>query len=81
MASYAPMIKTAPCDMFLMRADLLRGQVGGGWALESIVFWTLSNGIEPIGECHLEPKKLINHRCIGGFFIQEPTNDFKGAQA
>jgi hypothetical protein len=28
------MIYTAPCVMFLMRADPLRGQVGGGWALE-----------------------------------------------
>jgi hypothetical protein len=33
-AIYAPMIYTAPCVMFLMRADPLRGQVGGGWALE-----------------------------------------------
>ncbi len=31
---YAPMIYTAPCIMFLMHADTLRGQVGGGWALE-----------------------------------------------
>jgi hypothetical protein len=29
---YTPMIYTAPCFMFLMRADTLRGQVGGGWA-------------------------------------------------
>jgi hypothetical protein len=28
------MINTAPYVMFLMRADPLRGQVGGGWALE-----------------------------------------------
>jgi hypothetical protein len=33
-AIYAPMIHTAPSVMFLMRADPLRGQVGGGWALE-----------------------------------------------
>ena len=31
---YAPMIYTAPCIMFLMRAYPLRGKVGGGWALE-----------------------------------------------
>jgi hypothetical protein len=31
---YAPMIYTALCIMFLMRADTLRGDVGGGWALE-----------------------------------------------
>ncbi len=31
---YAPMIYTAPRVVYLMRADTLRGQVGGGWALE-----------------------------------------------
>ncbi len=31
---YAPMIYTAPCVMFFMRADTLRGQVEGDWALE-----------------------------------------------
>jgi hypothetical protein len=31
---YAPMIYTAPYIMFWMRAYPLRGQVGGGWALE-----------------------------------------------
>jgi hypothetical protein len=31
---YAPMIHTAQCIMFWMRAYPLRGQVGGGWALE-----------------------------------------------
>jgi hypothetical protein len=30
----APMIYTTPCIMFWMRAYPLRGQVGGGWALE-----------------------------------------------
>jgi hypothetical protein len=29
LAIYAPMIYTAPCVMFWMRADPLRGQVGG----------------------------------------------------
>jgi hypothetical protein len=41
LAIYAPMIYTAPCVMFLMRADPLRGQVGGGWALEIENFWAL----------------------------------------
>jgi hypothetical protein len=31
---YAPMIYTAPCIMFWMRAYPLLGQVEGGWALE-----------------------------------------------
>jgi hypothetical protein len=30
----APMIYTAPCIMFWMRAYPLRGEVGGGWALK-----------------------------------------------
>jgi hypothetical protein len=34
LANYAPMIYTAPCVMFLKRADPFRDQVGGGWALE-----------------------------------------------
>ncbi len=33
-AIYAPMIYTAPCVMLLMQPAYLRGQVGGGWALE-----------------------------------------------
>jgi hypothetical protein len=31
---YAPLIYTALCIMFWMRAYPLRGEVGGGWALE-----------------------------------------------
>ncbi len=34
LAIYAPMIYTAPCVMFLMRADTLRGQIGKGLGLE-----------------------------------------------
>jgi hypothetical protein len=30
---------TAPCVMLLMRANPLRGQVGGGWALEIETFF------------------------------------------
>jgi hypothetical protein len=33
-AIYATLIYTAPYVMFLICADQLRGQVGGGWALE-----------------------------------------------
>ncbi len=33
-AIYTPMIYTAPCILFWMRAYPSRGQVGGGWALE-----------------------------------------------
>ena len=38
---YVPMIYTAPCVMFLMRADSFCVQVGGGWALEIESFWAL----------------------------------------
>jgi hypothetical protein len=34
LAIYAPMIYTALCIMFWVRAYPLRGQLGGGWALE-----------------------------------------------
>jgi hypothetical protein len=33
-AFYGPMIYTVPYVMLLMRANPLRGQVGGGWALD-----------------------------------------------
>ncbi len=36
---YAPMIYTAPCIMLWMRAYPLRGEVGGGWALEFSSFF------------------------------------------
>jgi hypothetical protein len=32
------MIYTAPCVMVFRRADPLRGQLGGGWALEIEIF-------------------------------------------
>ncbi len=38
---YAPMIFTAPCIMFWMRAYTLCGEVGGDWAWNSQVFWAL----------------------------------------
>ncbi len=41
---YAPMIYTAPCKMFWMRAYPLLGKVGGGWALEFESFLFLSFG-------------------------------------
>jgi hypothetical protein len=59
---YAPMIYTAPCIMFWMRAYRLLGEVGGGWALQFECFWALLIGIEPIGESHSGPKKLEVYR-------------------
>jgi len=53
LAVYAPVIYTAPCIMFWMRAYPLRGQAGGAWALEiESFFWALWNGNESTGECH-----------------------------
>ncbi len=50
--------------MFWIRAYPLRGQVGGGWALEIESFWPLWNGIKPIGECHFElEKREISRAC------------------
>jgi hypothetical protein len=45
--------------MFWMCAYPLWGQVGGGWALEFSSFLGPVNGIEPIGKCHLGPKKKL----------------------
>ncbi len=58
---YAPMIYTAPCVMFLMRADALRGEVWGWLALEISSFVgpvKLSELHEPIGEFNLGPKNF-----------------------
>jgi hypothetical protein len=67
--TYAPMIYTALCVMFLMRADSLCGEVGGGggggWRWKSRVLWAPEKLHEPIGECNLGPK---NHRCINSYF-------------
>jgi hypothetical protein len=51
---YAPMIYTALCIMFWMRAYPLLGQVGGGWALEFESFlgpvkWRRANRRVPFG--------------------------------
>jgi hypothetical protein len=35
---YAPVIYTRPCIMFWRRGYTLRGEVGGGWALEFLSF-------------------------------------------
>jgi hypothetical protein len=35
---YAPVIYTRPCIMFWRRGYTLRGEVGGGWALEFLRF-------------------------------------------
>ncbi len=55
---YAPMNYTAPCVRFLMRADTLCGEVGGGggWRWKSRVLWAPVKLHEPIGECNLGPK-------------------------
>ncbi len=44
--------------MFLVRADPLRGQVGGGWALEIESFFGPVKWHRADRECNLGPKKL-----------------------
>ena len=68
LAIYAPMVYTAPCVMFFMRADPLRGQVGGGWALEIETFlgpvkWHQAVRRVPFGAQKVERKKSFP--CIG----------------
>jgi hypothetical protein len=64
---YAPMIYTAPCIMFWMRAYSLRGEVGGGWALEFPSFlgpvkWERADRRVPFGTQNL----LENQRQLYG---------------
>ncbi len=49
--------------MFWMHAYPLRGEVGGGWALEF--------------ESFLGPVKW-HHRCINSYYAHEPPGDFNG---
>jgi hypothetical protein len=51
---HAPAIYTAPCIMFWMVAYTLRGEVGGGWALEFPSFlgpvkWERADRLVPFG--------------------------------
>jgi hypothetical protein len=81
---YAPMIYMAPCVMFLMRADTLHGQVGGGWALEMQSFFgpcemasSRQTSAHPLPLAHVMYQKpyaqgRINHRCTGGFMYKSP---------
>jgi hypothetical protein len=44
--------------MLLMRANPLLGQVGGGWARKSRLFWA-PNGTRPTARCYFTgPKKV-----------------------
>ncbi len=90
---YAPMIYTAPCIIFWMRAYPLQGQVEGGWALEFASFlgpvkwhradWRVPFGAQKTREwiC-MHPKHYaqgcINHKCIGGFMHKSPQGRFQG---
>ncbi len=71
-AIYAPMIYTAPCVCFQCGQHPLRGQVGGGWALEIETFlgpvkWHWADRRVPFGaqksRCHFTgPKKVLISR-------------------
>ncbi len=87
LAIYAPMIYTAPCIVFLMRADPLRGQMGGGWALEIERFlgplkWHQANRRVPFGAKKLEismdqpPHTCLSNgsACIKNPYVQRHIN-------
>ncbi len=70
---YAPVIYTAPCLMFWMGAYTLRGEVGGGWALEFPSFlgpvkWERADRRVPFGAqyfCDAPPQKKIDINLFG----------------
>ena len=68
------MIYTAPCIMFLMRADTLRGQVGRGWALE------IESFLGPVKWHRAERRVLFGAQksSIGGFMHKNPTREVSG---
>ncbi len=66
LAIYGPMIYTAPYVMLFMRTDTLRGQVGGGWALEIDMFLALV-------KWHREDWRVP---CVP--FVDQKSRDFKG---
>jgi hypothetical protein len=63
--TYGPLIDTAVYVVLLMRANPLRGQVGGGWAVEMSTFfgskWHSPNGSMPF------------HRAQNSLDFQGPT--------
>jgi hypothetical protein len=63
---YAPMIYTAPCIMLWMHAYPLRGEVGGGWALEFSCFlgpvkWHRADRRVPFGAQKTLKNDLMKH--------------------
>ncbi len=62
---YAPVIYTALCIMFWMGAYTLRGEVGGGWALEFPSF------LGPVKWEQADKSQV--HRL---FYAHEPPGDF-----
>jgi hypothetical protein len=71
-AIYGPMIYMAPYVMVLMRADPLRGQVGGGWALEIETFWAVGNDIKPLGRVPFGGQTKFLGQCSKFFFLHSP---------
>jgi hypothetical protein len=73
MTIYAPMIYTALCIMFWMRAYPQCGEVGGGWALEfpsylGPVKWKRAQ--PPTTSQVMDARiKNIMHRCAAGIHV------------
>ena len=55
---YAPVIYTRPCIMFWRRGYTLRGEVGGGWALEFPSFLGPANN--EIVQIQIRSQKMLN---------------------
>jgi hypothetical protein len=73
------MIYTAPSLMFWMRAYLLRGEVGGGWALEfSSFLGPVKWHGETIGECHLGPKGQMTSIKLASYLVRVLTSRLGG---
>jgi hypothetical protein len=70
------MIYTAPCIMFWMRAYPLRGQVGGGWALEFKSFLGPVKWHRADRQCHLGPQKLRVHKSLFSLLNSSSTLSF-----
>ncbi len=58
--NYLPKMYTVPCVMFLMRADPLRAQVGGGWPWKSKSFLGPVKWHRADRRAHFGPKKRVS---------------------
>jgi hypothetical protein len=65
------MIYTDPYIMFLMRADSLQGQVGGGWALEIETFLGPVKLYRAVRRVPFGAKKSLVHKYVNVLCFQQ----------